>query len=237
MSLGFSSKMYGNELLDTISSLGSAGHAAAFLRHAERYPIADPTRPTEAELTPAGMAAAQRFGARLTSRARVRLFHSPVKRCRQTAEGIARGATAAGVAVEWGGPQDVLGVDYIGDLAEAGRLTVLHGNHFIRLWFTGRIPETVVRPAVEIATAKLAYLDERLQDPAPAGGRLDLHVSHDWNVIILRELMLGVRHEETGWLEFLDGLAFASPAPGRLQAVYRKWTRTQALPWTFAAAR
>ena len=39
---------------------------------------------------------------------------------------------------------------------------------------------------------------------APAGSLT--HVcTHDWNIMLVRETYLGVRHEEQGWAEFLDG--------------------------------
>jgi len=226
--------MHGQEILHTLRALDTRRVVALLIRHAERFPIVDVTDPTQAELNPAGRAAATALGARLEGFSRLRLFHSPVTRCQQTAECIARGAASAGLAVELVGPQDPLGIDYILDLAEAGRLTALHGDHFVRLWFSGRISPRVIRPAAEIAAEKLAYLTARL-DEAAGPGRLDLHISHDWNTIILRELMLGVRHEEAGWLDFLDGVAF-EPKPGALQAVYRDRTATRPLPWRFAAA-
>jgi hypothetical protein len=162
----------------------------------------------------------------------VRLFHSPVKRCRQTAECVARGAQKAGLTVEHLGPETALGVDYILDLAEAGRLTTLHGDHFVRLWQDGQIPPKVIRATKQIAETKLVYLARKLQEPGLSGRRLDLHVSHDWNILVLRELLLGVLHEEAGWLNFLDGLAFSLSA-GRLEARYRNHAQTQTLPWRF----
>jgi hypothetical protein len=226
--------MHGQEILNTLRTLNARRGVALLIRHAERFPIVDTADPTQAELNPAGRAAAESLGARLEGFSQVRLFHSPVKRCQQTAECIARGAESAGLAVTLVGPQDPLGIDYILDLPEAGRLTQTHGDHFVRLWFTGQIPSCVIRPAVEIAAEKLAYLTARLEDDAGAG-RLDLHISHDWNTIILRELMLGVRHEEAGWLTYLDGVAL-EPKPGALRAVYRDREVTRPLPWRFAAA-
>ena len=225
--------MHGQEILNTLRTLDNRRVVALLMRHAERYPIVNATDPTQAELNPAGRTAAEALGARLAGFSRLRLFHSPVKRCRQTAECIARGAASAGLAVTLVGPQDPLGIDYILDLAEAGRLTALHGDHFVRLWFSGQISARVIRPAAEIAAEKLAYLTARLDDDA-GPGRLDLHISHDWNTIILRELMLGVRHEEAGWLDFLDGVAF-EPRPGALRAVCRDRTVTRPLPWRFEA--
>lgn len=206
--------MNGFPLLDVLRSLPSGAPAAAFLRHAERFPITDIADPAAAEITPAGALSAEEFGRQLSGFDYVRLFHSPVKRCRQTAECLARGAAAAGLGVELVGPEDALGIDYILDFKEAGRLTVEHGEHFVRLWFTEKVSPSVIRAARELADRKLAYVAGRLREPCTRARRLDLHVSHDWNIIVLRELVCGVRHEEAGWLDFLDGIAFTPVANG-----------------------
>jgi hypothetical protein len=91
----------------------------------------------------------------------------------------------------------------------------------------------VIHAAEQIVTRKLAYLTERLQQPDPHGRRLDLHVSHDWNILTLRERLCGVRHEEAGWLNFLDGVAFTVAVDG-LRAVYRDHAVTRPWPWRFA---
>lgn len=225
--------MQGHELLQTLRSLPTNAPAAAFLRHAERHPIADVSDPAVAELTERGIADAEAFGRRIEGFDCVRLFHSPVKRCRQTAEAIAAGAAAAGRRVDLVGPENALGIDYILDKTEAGRLTLKHGDHFVRLWFTGQVDPAVIEAAEKIAAHKIAHLTRRLQESCTHGRRLDLHVSHDWNIIILRELMVGVRHEDVGWLDFLDGVAFAS-TPAGLRAVYHEQSVTKPLPWAFA---
>lgn len=213
--------MLGQEMLDTIHSLASHRAVAAVLRHTARHPIANPAEPTLAEITEEGAKAAEAFGSQISGFDRIRLFHSPVKRCAQTAERIAQGAASIGVAAEVVGPREELGVDYILDLNEAGRLTVMHRDHFVRLWFTDQVPNTVIRAPQGIASRKLEFVTARLRESPPAGRRLDLHVSHDWNVIVLRELLLGVRHEEAGWLTFLDGVAFAGETP-QVRAFYRE---------------
>jgi hypothetical protein len=224
--------MYGHELLETIRTLSAKGKSAAMLRHAARFPIVDPTQPTLAEITPEGATAAEQFGRRIAGFEQVRLFHSPVKRCRQTAECIALGAQKAGITVEHLGPETALGVEYILDLAEAGRLTALHGDHFVRMWHDGQISAKVIRATKQIAETKLIYLARKLQEPCTAGQRLDLHLSHDWNILVLRELLLGVLHEEAGWLDFLDGIAFSLCAD-RLEARYRNHVQSRTLPWRF----
>jgi hypothetical protein len=213
-------KMYGHELLTAIASLPADSPAAAIMRHAARYPIANSAQPTLAEITPEGAAAAEAMGQRLSGFAHVRLFHSPVKRCKQTADCLARGLQKTGIAVDHVGTEDALGVDYILDLKEAGRLSDLHGEHFVRLWIQQQISQSVVGAAKPIVQAKIAYLTTKLAEPCQGGRRLDLHITHDWNILILRELLLGLRHEEMGWLTFLDGLAL-SLSGSQLESVYR----------------
>lgn len=197
---------------------------AAMMRHAARHPIADPARPDVAELTADGCAAARAFGEQLGDFRRLRLFHSPVNRCAHTAQCIAEGAARAGVRAELCGAHAALGIDYIRDLGEAGRLHVIHGEHFVRLWFQGGVPPAVIEPVPALAGTKLAFIRERLTEVAAEPGALDLHVSHDWNIIMLREQCVGVRHEEAGWLTFLDGVTFR-PSEHGLRAVYREHAR------------
>jgi len=223
--------MQGNEVLEMIEKMADGRTpSAVFIRHAQRHPITDPSDPTLAELTEEGMAHARAFGARISGFRHLRLFHSPVKRCEQTAVCIAQGAAEKGLKVELCGREATLGVDYILDLNEAGRLTLLHGEHFVRLWFGGEIDRGIIRPARDIAIEKLEKITQRLADPMEQGARLDIHVSHDWNVLILREFMLGVRHEDTGWLTFLDGMGF-SRRNGELAAVYGQTSSHRPLPW------
>lgn len=216
--------MQGEHLLATLRCEARSGlPVAAMLRHAARHPIADSSRPELAELTPEGRGHARDFGAQLREFASVRLFHSPVVRCRQTAELIAQGVEGAGGRAELHGAHSELGIDYIRNLAEAGRLHEAHGEHLVRLWFGGQVPPGILAPAPVLAAMKLRFVQEHLAQ-LDRPGTLDLHVSHDWNILILREHFVGVRHEEAGWLNFLDGVAFR-PAGSSLRVVYRDHAR------------
>lgn len=215
--------MRGEELLQTLrQAAADGGPVAAMLRHAARHPIADPREPHLAELTTEGCAAAEEFGTWLGDFARVRLFHSPVKRCRQTIECIAIGAQRVGVEVEVVGEHPDLGINYIRDVTEAGRLSVEYGEKFVRHWFAGTLPPGIVDPVEAISARKVAYVRGHLATAQP--GTLDLHCSHDWNIMVLREHLCAVRHEDAGWLNFLDGLTFR-PAPTGVRAIYREVVR------------
>lgn len=210
--------MYGHALLATIHSLPVETHAAAILRHAERYPITDSTRPELAELKPSGIEAATAFGKTLKGFDRVLVFHSPVKRCQQTAEAIADGLSQSKIDATVMGPRVALGVDYIRDTLEAGRLGGALGETFIRRWFDGQVAPTVVRPPSEVGALHRDFIARSLAETPQIGRCLNLHVTHDWNILALREWMVGVRHEEAGWIDFLDGLAFTPASSGGLKA-------------------
>lgn len=188
---------------------------AATLRHAERHPITDPAWPDLPELTATGRADAEAFGAALAGFELVRLFHSPVLRCRQTAEGIAAGVQRIGGRVELLGAHEPLGISYTHDRVEFGRLFEIHGdNRFMRLWCDGALPRTALDPAAECSEQIVAFIRGRLAEHAADARSLDLHVSHDINIMAVREACLGLRHEDAGWLEFLDGVVFQPSEDG-----------------------
>lgn len=217
--------MRGEELLATLRREARAGRpVAATLRHAERHAITDPARPELPELTPGGHAMAEEFGAELTGFACVRLFHSPVLRCQQTAESIARGVRRIGGRAELCGAQEPLGIGYTRDRYEFGRLFELHGEHFVRLWCDDALPPHVLDSATACSAQIVDYIRRRLEEHAAGVGALDLHVSHDINIMAVREKTLGVRHEEAGWLGFLDGVTLSAGERG-LRVAFRDQVR------------
>jgi len=203
--------------LVAISHFQSADRVVLVIRHAEREPIPDPLRPELAELTPAGMQSARELGTRLGDFQELRFFHSPVKRCRQTAECIAEGARSLGLAVVEPLPIVSLGLGYIRAMQEVAELTRIHGEGFTRLWLSGSIDSRHMQEPAELSTRMRGHMEEQLAHSSPAGRRLDVHVTHDWNLLVLREVNLGLRHEEIGWVDFLDGIAYAPAPKGGLQ--------------------
>jgi len=80
------------------------------------------------------------------------------------------------------------------------------GQGFMRAWFEGRFDRRWLLPTPEAADMVLSrVIDGMSSFPED---RLDIHVSHDWEVVLLREELLGVRYEDAGWVDYLSGLAF-----------------------------
>jgi len=209
---------YGAEILQAIRR--TRRPAAVFMRHAPRPPVVDLAVSPWVGITAAGQEAAEAFGAGLAGVVAVRIFHSPILRCAQTAAHIAQGAEAAGVDAKVIGPREELGASYLVDIGEVVRLGNALGRDFVRRWFAGEIGETVIRPPAAVLAEYLRYLTRGLGDGA-AADRVDLHVTHDWNVLLLREGTLGLRHEEAGWIDYLDGVVVERLGVD-LQVVYRE---------------
>ena len=189
------------------------GPAALIVRHAERHPITDITRALEVGLTEKGKEDAKAFGSLLRGFDTVRVFHSPALRCRETSEGIIKGLQGNGTEVQCLTEVPGLCTPYIKDgrrlLSEAQR----HGNAFLRAWFDGRYDDDMIMPTREAADLVLAPILGRLAEPGRAG-RLDVHVSHDWEILLLREELLRVKYEDVGWAGFLEGILFVPEGDG-----------------------
>ena len=35
---------------------------------------------------------------------------------------------------------------------------------------------------------------------------IDIHITHDWNLYLIKEVFLDLKHEDVGEIEFLDGV-------------------------------
>lgn len=181
---------------------------AVLLRHGEREPIERVEDSVAAPLNTAGRAAARTLGGVLAYRAPLRCHHSPVPRCRDTAEQIVAGARAAGAEAERIGELEPLGGPYMRDWQAVMRLVLDRGAvHLTGEWFAGRLPAALAHDAYASARQQLMVLVEQLQRPDWRG--CSLNVSHDWNLLLVRHFFLGLGVAEVGWPGYLEGVAAA----------------------------
>jgi hypothetical protein len=193
-----------SNVLDIINNL--PGQSAIVIRHAERFAIKGNDAHFTTGLTDKGLEDAFDFGASLPHFDRYRLFHSQAKRCRQTAERICEALEVAGKNAAIVGQEEVIGVSYmLTDIHTAFDESERHGNEFIRAWFDGRLEPGIYKPLDETLEQHLGYLRASLL----ASRGLDIHVSHDWNINVLREGIFSLRHEDIGWPSYLSGVAFS----------------------------
>lgn len=185
--------------------------AAILMRHAERGHFNHPAEGASVPITPKGAIDAEVLGRALARWECLDLSHSPVGRCRQTAEAIGRGALTEHARVTMRGEEARLGGPYMlnvpAALDKAGEL----GSRFVREWFDGRICPSLFKSRGDTALEQLTIVDAQLS--AVERG-LAVLVTHDWNLLAVREEVFGMRHEDDRWPGFLDGMVIWRSSEG-----------------------
>jgi broad specificity phosphatase PhoE len=191
----------------SLSAIPAFERMLLLVRHAERSAIIDLRSHAQVMLTEQGRLDARAFGRALGARFdRIVAWHSPIPRCKETAELLVGGAGELAPGAECVGALDWLGGEFIGGNPEWGNAQfAAHGEYgFLRRWFDGVYSRREIAPLSEAAAYMLGRIREHLsvlRGPAAVG------VTHDWNLMLLRESYLGLRHEEVGVPAFLDSVA------------------------------
>lgn len=203
-------------VLDDLRTALVHGPAVLLVRHAERGHISDPRSGNDVPLTAEGERAARRLGelcgALIGTADGVVLAHSPVPRCRQTVLALREGLTNFVKQVEVIGELGHLGGPYLKDPSAALEVAAKLGSSFVREWFSGGVTPTLVEP-LHVAAQFQAWSAFSVLNH-PMRPRLVVLVSHDWNLMLVREHYLGVRHEDAGWIDFLDGVVLHDSSDG-----------------------
>jgi broad specificity phosphatase PhoE len=211
--------------IDALRAAMLGGPTVLMLRHAPRGEIRDPTTGDDVLLTPEGFAEAEKLGESIgripQPTSSIVLAHSPVRRCEQTVIAIHAGLARSGSDARILGERGHLGGPYLRDSRRALAVARDLGPSFVRSWFDGKLAADLVQPLAEAATEQVhRAIDVLDQVDQP---RLAILVSHDWNLMMIREHFFGVRHENAGWIDFLDGVMIRRTATG-ISATYRART-------------
>lgn len=175
------------------------------IRHAERYSINTMSDALLIPLTQKGQADAYDLGKELCHIAPVNLYHSPVPRCKQTAEKICEGLIQSAHNASVVGTLNDLGGPYI--IGNWNEITMMVEHYsqssFVRKWFNSEIDPSIIMPLPDAARNQLNILIQQLQSQNIS----TINVTHDWNIMILREYYFNLRHEDIGDPDYLDGLS------------------------------
>jgi broad specificity phosphatase PhoE len=212
----------GHFVVEDLEAWDWPARAAIVVRHAERLPISSAIGTSHVPLTDSGHIAAKVLGRTLSRYSEIRLSHSPVIRCEQTAEGIAAGAAELGSYIARIRPETVLGGSYILDrdraLVKADEL----GLGFVRAWFAGELETGLMRSLKDSLQDHIGLVRRDMAMSGPESS-LSVYVTHDWNVSVLREGLFKLRNEDVGWPGYLDGVSFRLVA-SQIEARYRSAT-------------
>jgi broad specificity phosphatase PhoE len=172
------------------------------LRHAERDPFVFGSK-EDPLLTRKGHEDAFKLGQELGILAPVRVYHSSITRCQQTAYELCRGISHQNGSCKIVGEIIDLGpalyvVDWDGILLSLQK----HDSAFFRLWFDGKLNEGLIVPLERAAKRCLHLLINQLK-----GDEITtINISHDWNIMVILEHYFHLRHEDIGYPDFLSGI-------------------------------
>lgn len=198
--------MYFESIYDTLEQnqqrIPSDTPVKLITRHSIRFPITDPLRPQDASLTPEGICLAQKFGRCIRVPLGV-MRASPVQRCVHTARCILEGyaETHPQALLPEIISDERLYTSYIAD-AELARQSPRKRTDMELL--RGLCDRQPIPGHVSLETAVNRILDAVFAhetDNLPAGSRLDIYVTHDFQLVLLAAelLPLSVGANDNPW--------------------------------------
>ncbi|MEQ8859394.1 MAG: histidine phosphatase family protein [Pseudomonadales bacterium] len=222
---------YGDAALALMERTASRGarHSVVLMRHSARE-YAPGRHDLDNPLTAQGRAWALAFGQGLPKECTVRGYASPPERCMETAALILDGHRREGGAVTRHRPVEALGVFYALDQMKMWKAMQAAGGlaPFVSAWVRDEAPADALMPAGVAARLLLRVLEQKLRQPV-AERQIDVCVSHDMTLYLMREVLLGepATLAEVAYLDALvlfedeRGLWFASHhgEPRRVDAV------------------
>lgn len=188
-------------LLASLERVPLQASAALLLRHAHRPVIPIGVDWNAVELSPYGVATAEALGRHLGARL-VRIVSSPVRRCLQTAEALARGASVAALPVV--DPRLGAGPFFADEEAQQRLLPQFTVYEYVDQLLRLGPPLPGMRSTAE-GIADLVGMLTAAPD-APPG--LAMFVTHDSVVAATAAYLLGAAIRGKAWPDFLEGICF-----------------------------
>lgn len=212
------------QLLDIIRARGASQRIMVLLRHSTREEIVGLTveDAMRAPLTDNGRKLALDVGRQLPTDRPLRLYHSEVLRCVDTAECLGAGFEEVGGQVTAFAKKDQLAASFIRNPYVVAREFGLRGPRgFVDAWMEGALDAEVLDPLDIAGGNQLQSMLEEIPDDAdPGAPALDLHISHDVNVVALLHLMADVSDRKIPWPGYLEGVVVEAGDGGPWAAWY-----------------
>jgi len=156
------------------------------------------------KITPIGREIARKFGENLPTERPIRLFHSKMNRCQETAEKILAGFENIGGNGELKGefsPLYDIGMTPEFVLNEVKRYNPFR---FFYRWMAGLYPPDKITPLLEYSQNAATLIWNKLNTASERG--IDIHISHDLHVLALRLGWFGIPLKDK-WISYIGGLA------------------------------
>ena len=194
--------------LKWLNERASSERKMMFLRHSHREVISDHSAQLSTELTDLGKRMSYELGLRLPLGHPVRIFHSFVTRCFQTAENIARGIRNSGGNVIDLEPLVVIASPDIFDEAVWSNLQPDGKNitDYVNNWADGKFGE-MIEDFEHYRTRLLEATLGRLSNASEP--EFHIHISHDLSLMALKRIILNRALVDSDRESFLGGVSIS----------------------------
>ncbi|OQY00914.1 MAG: hypothetical protein B6I26_06505 [Desulfobacteraceae bacterium 4572_130] len=203
-------KIHDKETLNTMIKLLNKGikKFVVIIRHSERHYHTEPLMEPYMGLTEKGKDYAFNLGENLPLNPYPKFFSSYFGRCIETSYLIQKGYIQKhNIFNNHNIIANELSAFYLNDIKKAiAMFTELGSSIFLRKWLEKSIPENIMKNPEKTVNIICNFLITKLNEID--NGNIALCVSHDWNLIPLKEYKLGLTHEKSGDVEFLESVIF-----------------------------
>ncbi len=200
---------FGEKTITVINKLLSDGinNISVLMRHSSRHYDTDPEKEPFMTLDEAGKKLSYQFGTKLPLDMSVHFFSSNIGRCIETAYLIDKGFIQNGGKTKNNIVENLLFPFYVGSPRDAFNIFINSGfETFFRKWFNGEISEKILADGKKSASLIVDFMKEKLMQNNRNEKNINISISHDWNLHLVKEFFLNLRHEDYGKVEYLEGV-------------------------------
>lgn len=203
------SRPYGNKTRQLIETFldGGTTRGLVVVRHSVRhYDKDNPINEPFMGLTEEGKESSYQWGRSLPTSKRLSFFSSFIGRCIETAYLMDKGYVASGGVTSSNIIEPALSPFYVRDALRFFEAYLKEPN-FLSGWFNRNIPPDILDPPEQVALKIKGFCEKRLSGNIPSD-RIDICVTHDWNLYVLRWYFWGIYPGPHEKVDYLDGLIF-----------------------------
>ena len=196
---------HARNIIENLTKFPEGSKIILILRHSHRNEPAPLENVNKLRLTPQGHAIAKKFGESLPKDRSIRISHSIIWRCEETAVNIHNGFKNIGGNSELNGILTPLF-----DIGTKSRSFTdkIKNNHFrdvLFRWAAGFYPSEDWTPFTTYCQETAHLIWNNIKNLP--NNSIDIYVTHDWHTMSLRFGWFGLPPDEK-WVKFLGGFAF-----------------------------
>jgi hypothetical protein len=193
------------EILNRLQNEGVKKFSVLMRHSARHYDEEHKERESLQWLTEDGKQYAHAFGEKIPPTPVVRFFSSMLGRCIETAYQADKGCTSLGGLTESNTIVIELAPFFVKNPQEIFKLHVELGtSQLFKKWFAGEISNDLAGRSDKVAEDMSKRLAGLLQ--AGPAAHIDISVSHDWNLYMIKHHILNLAHEKVVQVEYLEGI-------------------------------